>query len=267
MQDGILVSMNKRFLLRYDTEGENAEEMAGFLEKVVAVHREHAIPATFFCMGRAMEQREARFRDFHKEVQGDPLFDIQDHSYSHVGLGYAAGQDVETLKVDYERSFAIHERIFGRRPIGIGICGTAGRDGDRLKGFDETAKSRAELDMIASLGVRMINAFLSGVDESKTFIDFSALGHPEIMGFPSGFGDTGWMDRRECGEPVPYILGQIADCAEREEHVSVVLHDWVAWTRAEDQELTHVKRMVEVARKRDFDLVTHAACLPGPTEI
>ncbi len=256
--------MNKRFLLRYDVEGENAAEMSGFLEKAVAVHREYAIPATFFCMGAAMENREARFIDFHREVKDDPLFDIQDHSYSHVGLGYQRGKDVETLKADYERSFAVYKRIFGRHPIGTSICGTAGQDGARLTGFDETSKSRAEFEMLAALGIRMINSFLSGADESKEFIDFSSLGHPEMMGFPSGFGDTGWMDRRECGDPVPYILSQIAHRAQHEEHMSVVLHDWVAWLRAEDQELTHVKQMADTARKHSFDLVTHAACLPDP---
>lgn len=256
--------MNKRFLLRYDTEGENVAEMAGFLERAVSVHREHAIPATFFCMGAALENREAEFSDFHREVKDDPLFDIQDHSYSHIGLGYQRGKDIQTLKADYERSFAVHERIFGRRPIGISICGTGGKDGERLTGFDETAKSRAEFNMVASLGMRMISSFLSGVDESKVFLDFSSLGHPEIMGFPSGFGDTSWMDRRECGDPVPYILSQIAHRAEHDEHMPVMLHDWVAWLRAEDQELTHVKQMADVARKHGFDLVTHAACLPDP---
>jgi hypothetical protein len=32
----------------------------------------------------------------------------------------------------------------------VSICGTSGRDGPRLRGFDETAKSCAELEMIAS---------------------------------------------------------------------------------------------------------------------
>lgn len=51
------------FLLRYDTEGREVEEMAGFLEKAVEVHRLHDIPATFFCTGGALEVREKSFCD------------------------------------------------------------------------------------------------------------------------------------------------------------------------------------------------------------
>ena len=105
--------MDKVFLLRYDTERGPIEEMEGFFEKVVEVHRAEEIPATFFCTGGAVENREEDFRNFYEEVKGDPLFDIQDHSYSHIGLGYTEGMSVEELKADYERSFAVHKRVFG----------------------------------------------------------------------------------------------------------------------------------------------------------
>jgi len=41
----------------------------------------------------------------------------------------------------------------------------------------------------------------------------------------------------------------------------LMLHDWVAWTRAADRELTHVKRIVDAARKVGYTLVTHVDCL------
>jgi hypothetical protein len=51
------------------------------------------------------------------------------------------------------------------------------------------------------------------------------------MGFPSAYSDTSWMYRRECGDPMDYILGQLAERAEREEHMPLMLHDWVAWLK------------------------------------
>ena len=130
-----------------------------------------------------------------------------------------------------------------------------------MSGFDATEKSRAELEMVASLGVRMINSFLTGVDRTTTFINYGAMGHPEIMGFPSGYPDTGWMHRRERGDPLEYILGEIRKRSERHEAMPLMLHDWVAWTAAEDRELTHVKKIADAARKAGYRLVTHVDCL------
>lgn len=112
--------MKQICLLRYDIEAaRSTQDMNGFLERVLDVHREHEIPATLFCTGGAMEHREQEFITFFREIEGDPLFDIQDHSYSHVGIGYEAGKSIEVLRADYKRSFAVHERLLGRRPIGV----------------------------------------------------------------------------------------------------------------------------------------------------
>ena len=257
--------MSKLFLLRYDTEGTSAEEMAGFLERMVRVHRQDGIPVTLFCRGAAIDNREPEFRAFHEEVMHDSLFDLQDHSYSLIGIGYRDGKSVEALRADYEQSFAVHERVFGKRPSGVSICGTGGVDGPRLSGFDETPKSRAELDMLAELGIKMINTFVVGLDETRQFTSYRVLGHPHIMGFPSGYSDTGWMHRKEHGDPMSYILSQIQTRAEREEHMPLMLHDWVAWNRAPDRELSHVRAIADCARAHGYTLVTHDACYSQTT--
>jgi peptidoglycan/xylan/chitin deacetylase (PgdA/CDA1 family) len=253
--------MDKLMLIRYDTERDDPAEMAGFFECLVDVHRRHEIPVTLFCKGRSIDAREAEFRDLYQEVAKDSIFDIQDHSYSHIGLGYEAGKPVDLLRADYERSFAAHERVFSKRPIGLSICGTGGADGARLKGFDETAKARAELDMVAELGVRMINSHLMDVGESLEFCNYAGLGYPQIMGFPSGFGDTGWMHRREHGDPMEYILAHIRQRGERGQHMPVMLHDWVAWSHGPDKALGHVARIAEAGRAAGYRLVTHLDCL------
>ena len=161
-----------RLIIRFDTESRQREEIKGFFEKVVSVQRTHNIPASFFCMGAAIVKRESEFRAFSQEIQGDPLFDPQDHSYSHIGLGYAEGKSIEVLRADYEKSFSVHEDVFGSRPIGVSLCGTK-VDGPHLTGFDSTEKSRAELDMLAGLGVRMVNTFLTGHNGAHEFVDYS----------------------------------------------------------------------------------------------
>jgi len=249
------------FLLRYDTEGTETDLMKGFFEKVVEVHRAHEIPATFFCCGKAIDARETDFRWFHGEVRGDPLFDIQDHSYSHIGLCYERGPSVEALRADYEKSFVAHRRVFGVTPCGISICGTSGRDGPGLSGFDATEKSRRELDMIAALGVRMINTRLTGRDGSREFSSYAALGHANVMGFPSAFSDTDWMYRRNHGDPVANVTSLVDERARAGDPRPLMLHDWCAWKCADDKELSHVVRIADAARATGFHLATHIDCL------
>jgi peptidoglycan/xylan/chitin deacetylase (PgdA/CDA1 family) len=233
--------------------------MEGFFERVVSVHRKEGIPATFFCKGETVDKMRGLFSQFHSEVKGDSLFDLQDHSYSHVGVCYSEGKPVDLLRADYEKSFRVHEEVFGKRPTGISICGTSD-DGPPLSGFDETEKSRAEFEMLAALGVEMINTRLVGVDGSRQFANYSVLGHPEIMGFPSGYSDTSWMLRKEHGDPIYYILSVVTERSGRNEHMPLMFHDWVAWQHAPDKELTHLKRIVDHGRSHGYELVTHSQC-------
>jgi hypothetical protein len=184
---------------------------------------------------------------------------MQDHSYSHVGLGYEAGKQVDILEADYERSFLSHRKVFGIRPTGIAICGT-GDDGPRLPGFDATEKSKAEFEMVVKLGTKMINTFLTGMDESREFINYDKLGHPEVMGFISGYSDTSWMHRRQYGDPVKYMLKEVLTRSEQNDHMPVMFHDWVAWQKAPDKELSHVRKIAETGRKLGYTLVTHMDC-------
>jgi peptidoglycan/xylan/chitin deacetylase (PgdA/CDA1 family) len=258
--------MSMIMLIRYDTERDDPEKMEGFLEKVVKIHRREEIPATFFCRGSTLLARAGEFKCFYAEVKDDPLFDIQDHSYSHIGVGYEAGMSIDDLHADYQKSFAAHEEVFGVRPVGVSICGTGGRDGKRLSGFDVTEKSRAELDMLASLGVRMINSHLTGHDEGHDFINYSSLGHPEIMGFPSCYSDTDWLvryneEKHGPDGPVDYMLARVTQHAGEGRHMPIMLHDWAAWLHAPDRELTHVARFAERGRELGYELRTHLACL------
>jgi len=120
--------------------------------------------------------------------------------------------------------------------------------------------------MLASLGVRMINSHLTGRREGCEFLSYESIGHPEIMGFPSGYSDAGWMvryDPAQHGEdgPVEFVLGKIAEHAAGQSHMPIMLHDWAAWLNAPDKELGHVARFAERGRELGHELRTHVACL------
>ena len=231
--------------------------MDGFLKRLASAHRAHDLPVTLFCTGGALEAREGAFRTFREETAGDARFDIGDHSYSHVGVGYESGRPVAELRADYERSLAAHERVLGVRPDSLSLCGTGGADGPRLPGFDATPKAREELAMLAGLGFRRVNAFLSGLDESREFTDYAALGFPDVVGFPSGFSDTNWLWRADKDgdflAPLRDEIDRRADSPGGDAAMPVILHDWVAYNHAPDRALTHVLRLADHARSRGFE--------------
>ena len=102
------------------------------------------------------------------------------------------------------------------------------RHGSRLQGFDEPEKYQQELDARSELGLRFINSHLSNVTEHTAFINYARVGHPEIMGFPSGYSDTRWMRDKPYDETMEFILSAMNTHADNGDHMPVMLHDWVA---------------------------------------
>jgi len=256
----VINNENRKFLIRFDTESRQKEKMKGFFEKIVSTQREYDIPISFFCLGAAIELRESEFKEFYQEIKNDPLFDIQDHSYSHVGLGYENGKSIEDLRADYEKSFSVHERVFGRRPVGVSLCGTGGRDGRLVCGFDANEKSRAELDMLAKLGVKIVNTSLCNNDSTEEFVNYGKIGHPEIMGFPNGLSDSGWLRRSKYGEPMEFIKSQIEEKARLNKHMAIMFHDSAQWSDTNDKEFINLRTIANFAKTNGYELITHVEC-------
>lgn len=251
---------NKVCLIRYDVEKDWDQSIDVFLETIVKLHKENSIPATFFFTGKSLEKRSGNVKKFYNTVKDCNLFDIQNHSYAHIGIGYDRGKPLEILKADYVKSFKIHEEVLGVRPVAISMCGTGGVDGERLHGFDQTLKARDEFEMLAGLGVKAINTFLCGLDESRMFTNYGSIGHPEIMGFPSGFSDTSWLWEKDYHYAMEYILKVIEDRGRKVEHMPLVLHDWVTWEYGASNEFEYIKRIADKAREMGFELLNIKQC-------
>lgn len=254
--------MKPLMLLRYDTESTDPS-MDGFLPKAAAVHRADEIPVSFFCTGKMLEFREEEYGNLGRELAADPLFEFHDHSYSHIGVGYEAGRSLEELRADYEKSFALHLKVLGKRPEAVSICGVSD-SGARLKGFDTTPKAMQELAMLAGMGVRMINSFLSGHRESTDFTNYSPLGFPALMGFPSAYSDTSWLCGKKFGEPLPYLKREMERHIADGAHMAIIFHDWAEWNNAPDKELGLVRRIAEYARALGFELTNPGRCYARP---
>jgi len=91
--------------------------MEGFLSKVFSVHYQEEIAVTLFCTGKTLDERREKFKEFWVEVKESQYIDFQDHSYSHVGVGYENDLPVDELRANHERSFKVHEEVFGKWSI------------------------------------------------------------------------------------------------------------------------------------------------------
>ncbi len=64
------------YIASYDTEKPGC---LAACRRIVAVHRKHQMPGTFFIVGKALEANAKEYR----ELLADPLFEIASHTWSH----------------------------------------------------------------------------------------------------------------------------------------------------------------------------------------
>jgi hypothetical protein len=88
-------------------------------QRIVEVHREHNMPATFFIVGKTLEANPKEYR----ALLDDPLFEIASHTYSHRMLrdhpicGPAAPP--EDRRQEIFRGKEVIEQVFGRPCLGM----------------------------------------------------------------------------------------------------------------------------------------------------
>ena len=104
------------YIASYDLENVDACVPAG--RAVAEMHKGLGLPATFFVVGRCIEEHGEELRGF----LDDGLFDLQTHTYSHRVFrnvpGTATGVDTDVRREVFEGKRLV-EDAFGRRCIGM----------------------------------------------------------------------------------------------------------------------------------------------------
>lgn len=124
------------------------------VEQIVRHHRQHSVPATFFVVGELLEDRG--WSDELKSLIDDPLFDIQNHSYSHIRIRFGNEVDdafLQTLKNELSRTSDLLREVFGRDIVGFR---TPMGFGDGLRG------EPAILGVLWSAGIRFVSSKVTG---------------------------------------------------------------------------------------------------------
>lgn len=233
------------YIAAYDTE---SSACLAACRRIVAVHKEFDMPATFFVTGETLEADPDEYRD----LLDDPLFEVATHTYSHRMLrdhplcGPAVPPD--QVREEVLRGVEAVERVFGRPCVGLrpGCCFV-----DGLRGAPEL------IGLIREAGLRYVSSVAWGPDYSLPApltrpFPYEEEGEPDLWELPAhGWHENllkdqnGWGPRRLTlwPPPMPEAIpkGFITDVeeefavnrvfidralADELEFVSLIWHPW-----------------------------------------
>jgi peptidoglycan/xylan/chitin deacetylase (PgdA/CDA1 family) len=252
------------FFIGYDVESPNPEVTRQFLQTARKVHEELEVPCTLFIVGRTLRQSPAEFR----ELLGHPLFDLQQHTETHLllktvyqenaaGVSVFRGGSPEEVRAnvgDCQRTF---EEILGFRPNGL----------TGPYNYWRGLLDRPDLvQIVHDEGIRFLRCF--GRDShdwqpTPFFAPFplTALGFPDVW----EYGVHGWQDcilRADLGwgDLDGYFARMRADIdgvVASDGYFSYCQHDWSS--PREDPELTLTRRILAYVKERGLRTPTYAA--------
>ncbi len=171
------------YIAAYDTE---SPDCLAACRRIVAVHRRHEMPATFFITGKALEDSPREYR----ALLDDPLFEIASHTYSHKMLhdhpvcGRAAPPDEVADQVLQGKRWV--EQVFERPCLGLRpACGYP-------HGLREAPEV---LQLIQGAGLRYVSSVLWGPLYSLPApvtapFDYAPQGYPGLWELPG----HGWHE-------------------------------------------------------------------------
>lgn len=264
------------YIFAYDLE--NPEGCLQAAPVLVRLHEKYGIPATFFVLGRVLEQRGKEL----KAILGNsPLLDLQSHTYSHRMVKdnqmHGPGMSLEELAQDIALGKRLVEDTFERPCVGVrsgcgffhGLCG----EPDRLRIF-------------AQAGVRYISTDLrgpadtipSGMQQAYWYADD---GFPHLLEMPG----HGWHDNvlkapqpfRLCLSWPPVLSWGIPNrpvnnpdeelqvqsrWIERAaslglDYLALVYHPWSLYRQSPD--CRTVELLMQAVRERDLPTTTYTA--------
>lgn len=171
------------YIAAYDTESGGCLEAC---RKIVEVHKHYQMPATFFIVGKRLEENP----DGYRKLLDDPLFEIASHTYSHKKFRdnpfCHPASSLDVIRDELIKGKAIIENVFERSCIGIRpACG-----------YDNAMKGAPELlELIREAGFKYVSSLLWGSDYSMPVplnqpFSYESDGYPDLWEIPA----HGWHE-------------------------------------------------------------------------
>ena len=251
------------FLLGYDVESNNPAVTGAFLATMQALHRELQAPASLFLVGKTVEQNVEPLLP----LATDPLFDLQQHTYSHVllktictvnerGAQVKRGGSLEQLDEELGRANAV---ILDR--LGVRCNGITG-PWNYYRGLSDRPDI---LDLLRKHGLTISRCWgRNEQDWQPVRLDVQPFWY-EAQGFPEVLEVCihGWQDciRREqigwenVDEYVRLMRRDLDEAADRDSVFSYCQHDWSSIRG--DPAMRATRAILEYAQHRGFRLLNY----------
>lgn len=231
------------------------------LEIVLRNHEEFEAPATLFVCGRTLVHNLDVLAPFVEH----PLFDIQQHTYSHVLLkddGWKGGTFLASPPEAVWQEITQTNEAF-RRLLGVEIYGLR-----TPHGYFEGISDRPEmLEVVSDCGIRFISSWgrnAEGGNPTPMSVQpywYADQGYPDLLEIPfQGWLDGTWFEEFgiDRGREYAEVLVASADEAARSDGVyGACFHDW-AQIRYGEAETGWVNRLLSHCRATGIPLVSYA---------
>ncbi|MCU1441594.1 MAG: polysaccharide deacetylase [Rhodoglobus sp.] len=257
--------LSSAFLLGYDVEHQDPAITRAFLSRAVQLHREFDFPATFFVLGETLERNIEQFR----QIVGDPLFDVQQHTYTHKplktlvqrnssGVTLIQGGSLERIRDEVTRTSELLASSLGVRCTGLTGPYTY------YRGLSDRPDI---LEILWDCGIRFLRTDGRNHDDWQP-VSFDVQPYTyELQGFPQllEFGIQGWADcllREEIGWDnhegyLAELRSNLELVVSRDLDWSYLQHDWSS-LRA-DPELRLTEALLRMTREAGAIPETYAA--------
>jgi len=253
-------------LVGYDVEARNNfgdfHSTQTFFQKAMPLHDSLRVPCTAFLLGQTLIENTEIF----KKLLDEPLWDIEQHTFSHVPLRAVRpayelhksveGESLENIQEDIGKANAVLEDILGVQCKGL--C--------TPKGHFQGLKGRKDiLEILAANGLQFVRSYGRNEQDWQPVpfeiqpFWYEEEGFPEILEIPGqGWQDTiwrrtyGWKNRRHFLE----YLKESADYVIQHRLAwSCGFHDWSCVR--EDPELNILSEFFEYVLERGATFLSH----------
>jgi peptidoglycan/xylan/chitin deacetylase (PgdA/CDA1 family) len=230
------------------------------------LHEELEAPCTFFLCGRTL----LHALDAIEPLARSPLFDIQQHTYSHVvfrDVRYRAfGADAEAvlpetppvaLREELAFTSDLIRRHLGRECIGLRTP----------FGYYQGLRGRADLlQIVKETGHRFVTSWGRNEENGNPTpwvqpFAYTEEGFADILEIPFQFWLDGiWFDAHGYGEGRAFrkaLEGAVDEIADRDLVFATAFHEWCA-VEADEEGTGWIRGLIEHARKRGVEITTYA---------
>jgi peptidoglycan/xylan/chitin deacetylase (PgdA/CDA1 family) len=233
------------------------------VEIISRVHAELEAPATFFLCGRTL----LHALDAIEPLAASPLFDLQQHTYSHpvfrdvryqAGSGIALIPETPAVALREELAFTadLIRRYLGRECVGLRTP----------FGYYRGLRDRPDLlSIVQESGHRYVTSWGRNEENGNPtpFVQpfaYAEEGFPELLEMPFTFWLDGvWFDTYGYGEGAAFLealKGAIDHIVEHDLVFATAFHDWVAVV-ADEEGTGWIRGLLAYAQERGVEIMSY----------